>query len=227
MRFFDNAITFCVVLALVNLFYCKGLIFHLLSGRILANFQRVGAWVKRISTKDVIANTVFELLQTSCIEDVSVADIVIESEISKRTFYNYFHDKYDVCNYIYDRLAEDCLINGNRKSTFAEFMLKISAHSDGDYFKFFLNTAFYQGQDCLMDHIIEKLTSIFHQFLIDLGKPELYTPENIERYVIYARGIISTMQYYYRKKIPMADVSFEHNVYEALPKNLYDILVAE
>ena len=78
-----------------------------------------------------------------------------------------------------------------------------------------------------MDHIIEKLTSIFHQLLIDLGKPELYTPENIEKYVIYARGIISTMQYYYRKKIPMAAVSFEHNVYEALPKNLYDILVVE
>lgn len=44
--------------------------------------------MKRIPTKDVIAQTMRELLQKKRIEEVTVSEIAREVEISTRTFYN-------------------------------------------------------------------------------------------------------------------------------------------
>ena len=49
------------------------------------------------------------LISRTEIENITVEKIVKEAEISKATFYRYFKDKYDVMNYNYKELLDECV----------------------------------------------------------------------------------------------------------------------
>lgn len=184
--------------------------------------------MRKPSTRDIIANTALELLQSKRVEDMTVAQIVHETGISNRTFYNHFRDKYDVCNYIYDRMLDGyCWLSDGRRSTLSEFFDKFSACMTGEYARFFLNTAFYSGQDNLQDHIVSRGVEDLKKQLMLTGNGELITEETLGQLEFYMRGLAGTMQHYARKRIfgsVYGAATIDSTRY--LPQELYKALTA-
>ena len=52
--------------------------------------------MKRMSTKDILAESFLELTQTKRIDKIRVSDITRNCGMSAPTFYNHFKDKYDI-----------------------------------------------------------------------------------------------------------------------------------
>jgi len=61
--------------------------------------------VKR--TQKAIVDAFNRLISRKRFDDITVADIISEAEVSKATFYRYFHDKYDVMNSNYKELLDE------------------------------------------------------------------------------------------------------------------------
>lgn len=184
--------------------------------------------MKRKSTKDVIADTVFDLLQTQKIESITIAQITEDADISARTFYNHFKDKYDVCNFIYARMLEqECWYeNGKRVNldTFFENLLKVFS---GPFINYFTNTLGYTGQNSVHTMIVEIGTRDLIDQLIYTGHKELVTPETIDLIEFFMHGLDSFFT------IGLNDKTKRHRLHNLnktamfLPKDLYEALTAE
>ena len=113
--------------------------------------------MKKPPTRDIIAQTMLDLLQEKRIEEITVAEISREVGISTRTFYNCFRDKFEVCNYLYDKLLdEQCWVTNEQRSTLNEFFEHLMEAICGDYSAFFQNTMCYTGQSNIVEHIVER-----------------------------------------------------------------------
>lgn len=58
-------------------------------------------------TKKAIVDAFNSLISHKGFDDITVADIIAEADVSKATFYRYFHDKYDVMNSNYKELLDE------------------------------------------------------------------------------------------------------------------------
>ncbi len=57
--------------------------------------------IKRQTTKDLLAESLQELMRSVPFERITVKDIVKNCELSSTTFYHHFQDKYDLVEWIY------------------------------------------------------------------------------------------------------------------------------
>lgn len=58
-------------------------------------------------TQKAIVDAFNRLISYKRFNDITVADIIAEADVSKATFYRYFHDKYDVMNSNYKELLDE------------------------------------------------------------------------------------------------------------------------
>ena len=58
-------------------------------------------------TQKAIVDAFNHLISQKRFDDITVVDIVSEADVSKATFYRYFHDKYDVMNSNYKELLDE------------------------------------------------------------------------------------------------------------------------
>ena len=70
--------------------------------------------VKR--TQKAIVDAFNRLISRKRFGDIAVADIIAEADVSKATFYRYFHDKYDVMNSNYKELLDEFMNLGECSS---------------------------------------------------------------------------------------------------------------
>lgn len=182
--------------------------------------------MKRIPTKDVIAQTMRELLQKKRIEEVTVSEIAREVEISTRTFYNCFRDKFDVCNYIYDTLVDACWLTDGRRSTLGEFFDALMDAICGDYMSFFSNTMCYTGQSSINEYIVERGVEDLKTQLRHTGHEELITPESISLLQFYMRGLGVTLQIFNSAGTATKKDLLRQDKTVFLPQQLYDALTS-
>ena len=57
--------------------------------------------MKRRTTKELLAESFLELVQTKRIDKITITDITNNCGMSQPTFYNHFKDKYDMIVWIY------------------------------------------------------------------------------------------------------------------------------
>ena len=55
--------------------------------------------IKKMTTKQLLVESMIELMQKKPFAKISVQDIVDNCGVSKRTFYNYFQDKFDLISW--------------------------------------------------------------------------------------------------------------------------------
>lgn len=73
-------------------------------------------------TRKNIVDAFNRLIARQELEDITSSMIACEAEISKSTFYRYFNDKYDVMNYNFKELLDDCVV---RSSNYRDLFLLI------------------------------------------------------------------------------------------------------
>lgn len=184
--------------------------------------------MKRPSIRDVIADTMLELLETKPIESITVSSIIKETEISSRTFYNHFRDKYDVCNYIYDRILDQhCWYQDGNRCALNSFFENLTHAVRKEYFHFFLNTTFYHGQNSLEEHIIERGIHDLTDQLIFTGHADLVTPQNLLKIDFFMRGCASLLHSSMLYKQSKLEIDPTIAQTEFLPSSLHEALTAE
>lgn len=184
--------------------------------------------MKRPSIRDVIADTMLELLETKPIESITVSSIIKETEISSRTFYNHFRDKYDVCNYIYDRILDQhCWYQDGNRCALNSFFENLTHAVRKEFFHFFLNTTFYHGQNSLEEHIIERGIHDLTDQLKFTGHENLITPQNRLKIDFFMRGCASLLHSSLLYKQSKLEIDTTVAQTEFLPNSLYEALIAE
>ncbi|MEY8507223.1 hypothetical protein AALA78_03165 [Lachnospiraceae bacterium 42-17] len=69
------------------------------------------------STKERFALSLLELLENNKFESISAGDVVKNSGLSNRTFYNHFCDKNDLLGYCYRMVVEPFWYSAGKKKT--------------------------------------------------------------------------------------------------------------
>lgn len=161
---------------------------------------------KRLVGKELIEETMLELLEEKSIEQISVAEIARCSGISTRAFYNHFSDKHAVVAAIYLRYMGNYL-DCSLKDWYGHMEEFFFSHS-----KFMENTLCYNGQNNLADVIIELEWEKLKKHI----KPEVLN-DPIE----YKRTEIA-IEYMLYGNIGSTRNSFVHKNHSALDENMYE-----
>lgn len=125
--------------------------------------------VRRLTTKELFAESLIELLKEQPLDKITVGSIAKNCDMSSRTFYNNFLDKYDLINWIYIHRIEEAYEElGENTITWRELIARmVTTMSDREtFFKQALadttedinltDTSINRGLDLLMDYIDKK-----------------------------------------------------------------------
>mgnify|MGYP001008414262 CR=1 FL=1 len=106
----------------------------------------------RANTKDILANSLIELSKIKSFEKITINDIVLNCSTTRQTFYNYFHDKYDVINFIYTKHADKCYLHFGNNYTWYDACLKVlNTMLEEKYF--YTNVINFDGQNSILQII--------------------------------------------------------------------------
>ena len=97
-------------------------------------------------TKQLLAQSLQELMATTPLEKISVNDIVDHANVGRNTFYYHFEDKYDLVNWYFQ--------SGITRFLEAYFL---------ENKVFYCNALAYNGQNSLQQYMFDYLRSIFEQ----------------------------------------------------------------
>lgn len=165
---------------------------------------------KEICTERKIADALHELVCQKSYSKIKVDDIVIAVPISRRTFYNYFHDKDDVIQYI---ITEQFMENAFPvcKAGFGKKGLTAFFRYIWEDKEFYLSLAHYDKghllQDtliCTYDQAVERVAEYAHP--VSNGEKRI----NPRIYMVYTHSALAATIVYWLKdnlKISVEDIS--------------------
>lgn len=184
--------------------------------------------MKRPSMKDIIADTMMEILEHTRLTSITINAVCDDIGISNRTFYNYYKDKYEVCNYIYDRIADnECWYeNGKRVNLkkYTENWGKAILEKYPDVFEHMLS---YTGQNSLKEHMFDRGVDDLIQQLKYTGHAELLRPEYIQQLEFYVRALVNTLVDVIGNRNELYNWMMVQDKTQYISRMLYDALTAE
>lgn len=143
--------------------------------------------VIRKSSKELLIDSVLELLSEYPLEKITVSKIAENCSLSKRTFYYHFSDKYDLANKAY--YYQMCKYCDDNKGTLTlhGFLSHIAGfiHENLNYFS---HLAQYKGQNNIADFNIIHMRKIFIQIIEDSFNDEV-TEELYDIITFYIVGM--------------------------------------
>jgi len=105
-----------------------------------------------INIHEILANTLLEMCKTRPLKSISIKDILDESGVSRQAFYNRFHDKNDLIQWVYEHKVLCEFLNNGPESTYYQNTLNF--YRAIEKFHCFMRQACQiQGQNCLTDFI--------------------------------------------------------------------------
>ncbi len=160
----------------------------------------------------IIASSLLKLLEKTPLERISVTQIMEEAEMSTRTFYNYFSDKYDVLVYFWQESMKPYC--DRALSVFLEKMVQIIEQNQNA----FRNALRYGGQNNLRD---EMARDIAEKWCTHISK-DIYKYENADTVNFYLNQAYSGI-------VNILSVTLESNDYSLafqidMEKYIQDIL---
>ncbi|OLN82742.1 hypothetical protein BMI76_07345 [Streptococcus sp. 'caviae'] len=124
--------------------------------------------MKSSDVKETFANALLELSKQRSVEKITVVDIVCQCNMSRRTFYNHFIDKYDLIGWIYISRVDKILSCFNKTETWEQCVISTyqSLFENSDYFLCVINQ---EGQNSFyrqfVSHTYEYMRGIILSYL--------------------------------------------------------------
>jgi probable dihydroxyacetone kinase regulator len=109
-------------------------------------------------TKSAIANAMKQLMEKIHFDRITTADIVNKCGISRKTFYYYFQDKYDVVNWIFSTEIVEGIIETTTFDNWMDGSLKLCRYIKENK-TFYKNAVNASGQNCFIG-FLHKLTEM-------------------------------------------------------------------
>lgn len=144
-----------------------------------------------IDIKNIIAETLLRLCETTHLDSITIKQILNESHVSKQTFYNHFIDKNDLIQYIYTHKIIVGFQDGETDFDFYTQLLK-SFYNMKKYHLFMKQACLRNDQNCLKDYMFKHCKEFdlkWHQTLY--GKEEI--PEALRFATEYHANASSSM----------------------------------
>ena len=133
--------------------------------------------------KNAVAEGMKDLIRERTIDNISVTDICEKTGLNRRNFYRYFHDKYEVVEWIY---YHDYILNTEHYEgwTFWDYFPHITEiiYSDRAYYA---NAFRYTGQNSFRDCVVRYLVRLIREDYL----PCFPTEELYEFYIAHMAGM--------------------------------------
>lgn len=130
-------------------------------------------------TKQALAMTVKELMEEKAFEKISVSDICESCNMSRKSFYYHFRDKYDLVNWIFDTEFKSV----ESRDTYPNFW-KLMGNLCNYFYKnkdFYLKAIQIKGQNSFSEYFNEYL----YQSIATYFEPSSEEEGRIEFYVFF------------------------------------------
>ena len=76
------------------------------------------------TTKELLAESLKELSQFKSVDKITIKELTKNCGLTSPTFYNHFHDKYDLMAWIYNQKVEASMKNFGRGDSFEDVICK-------------------------------------------------------------------------------------------------------
>ena len=117
-------------------------------------------------TKEDFAKSIKQILTYKTLDKITVKEIVDDSGMTRQTFYRYFHDKYDLVNWYFDKLAQQTIKKMGISLTLEEGLIKKFSllKKEKDFF-----TEAFKSKDCnsLFDYDLQLITEYYSKRIIE------------------------------------------------------------
>ena len=180
---------------------------------------------KKKSSKELLKESVIELVSRSPVEKVSVDQICENCGVSRRSFYNHFKDKHELICWVYISIVEDNIREHGSELTL-HTQIESLVNSICDLSGFYQNAVRYTGQNNFRESILEPLIESVRSLITDVYRDEI-SPELDESIAFFVYGCIGYMEHNLLiNNIVPADITvplFERNIPECLRKYLSSV----
>ena len=118
-------------------------------------------------TKELLAQSLTELMVTTPLEKISVNDIVEHAGVGRNTFYYHFEDKFDLVNWYFQSGATQFLVTRGHYASWSTLLTDLEEYLLQNK-TFYVNALAYTGQNCLQEYVFHYLSEMFGQRLLSL-----------------------------------------------------------
>ena len=134
--------------------------------------------ITRQTTKELLAESLKELAQIKSVDKITIKELTKNCGLTSPTFYNHFHDKFEVMAWIYNQKVEASLKNFGRGDSFEDVVCKWMeiVREDEIFFLNLLKNAVGQNsfRYTTNDHAINLLEEwIKNRYALDALSPEI------------------------------------------------------
>lgn len=144
--------------------------------------------VPKKSSKELLAESALEMISKYPVDKISVLEIARNCNVSTRTFYNHFRDKYDLIAWSSIYLMEQRHKEYQGTTDF-HYCLTITTEVVWEYCDFFVNAVKYHGQNNLSESIMNPLRDIYLKLIHDVYHDEI-TDEIYDSVTFFLYGCI-------------------------------------
>ena len=159
-------------------------------------------------TKKRILEAGFTLLEKRSILQLTTADICEAADVSSRTFYNYYLDKFDMAQHIMKMLTEDYWKACSREQNSYEDHFMYYYELVSQHRCFFLNNFCYSGPNCLYDYMTELAYEEYQDMILRSYPAEVLTSEVKLALRFYLYGSLRLMIDFINGRTPEEDLPY-------------------
>ena len=183
--------------------------------------------IQKPSTKALLAASLKELAKSKPADKITIKEITQNCGMTSPTFYNHFHDKYELMAWIYNEKVEESIENLGKSISFENVVYKwIEAIlEDEDFFLNVLKNAVGQNsfRYTTNDHAILLLSNWIKKYH---NMTEL--PLDIQFYLrFYMRGISETINDWCLRNCSISPKEMTRLFIEAMPNKLKHLLLVD
>lgn len=129
-------------------------------------------------TKQMIAKSMKQLLETKVFEEITIGDIAKNCHISRNTFYYHFKDKYDIISWIFYSEITPILGDSLNLDTWSDGLLKLCKYMQQNK-EFYIKVLYVQGQNSFSECLMEFYENLTKNILLNAKGDQILTPEQI------------------------------------------------
>lgn len=146
-------------------------------------------------TKQRIANTMKELVQSRNFASVSVGDLIRRCGISRNTFYYHFRDKYEVVSWIFCHEVEPLLASFDRMENWTRGLSELCLYLQANR-EFYIRVLEVEGQNSFCECLTQFYQQLIHTLLVKNGRQFLSQRQmaNVSRFI--SAGIVAEIRHW-------------------------------
>lgn len=122
-------------------------------------------------TKQILAESLKDLMKKMPLEKISVSDIVEHAEIGRNTFYYHFQDKYDLVNWIFQSESARFFAERVTRENWSGWLESLESYFSENK-DFYCNALDYTGQNSLQEYLFEMFRDVAVQQIQEMEMEE-------------------------------------------------------